>query len=119
MFDRRQRFRGRVYYGGVVAVDARNSTINCVVRNFSPFGAKVEFGTTTLLPDEVDFTIPRRAFSCVARIVWRSANEAGFQFRNPKRTDPPIPLDWALRLRASERDRKSLQARIDQILSRR
>jgi hypothetical protein len=117
MLDRRQRFRGRVYYGGVVAFNARNSTINCVVRNFSPFGAKVEFGYTTLLPDEVDFTIPRRAFSCVARIVWRSADQAGFQFRNPKQTDAPIPLDRAIRLRASERDRKSLQARIDQILS--
>jgi hypothetical protein len=117
MLDRRQRFRGRVHYGGVIAFNARNSTMNCVVRNFSPFGAKVEFGSTTLLPDEVDLTIPRRAVSWVARIVWRRADEAGFQFRNPKQLDPPIPLDWALRLRASERARKELRARIEQLRS--
>ena len=62
MLDRRLKVRGRVYYGGVIAFNARNSTMQCVVRNFSPFGAKVEFDNTALLPDEVDFTIPPEGF---------------------------------------------------------
>jgi hypothetical protein len=117
MLDRRQKVRGRVYYGGVIAFNARNSTMQCVVRNFSPFGAKVEFDNTALLPDEVDFTIPRKGFSCLARIVWRRAKAAGFAFRNPKQSNAPIPLDWAIRLRASERARKDLRARIEQLRS--
>jgi PilZ domain len=115
MLDRRQRFRGRVYYGGSIAFNARSSTIDCVVRNFSPFGAKVDLDNTALLPDEVDFVIRRRAFCCVARIVWRRANEAGLAFRNPRQLDPAVPLDLALRLRASERARKELRARIEQL----
>jgi PilZ domain len=117
MLDRRQRFRGRVYYGGVIAFNARQSTMDCLIRNFSPFGAKVEFTNTALLPDEVDLTIVRRGLSCLARIVWRRANEAGFAFRNPKQLDAPVPLDWAIRLRASERARKELRARIEQLRS--
>jgi hypothetical protein len=117
MLDRRQSFRGRVYYGGVIAFNARNSTMNCMVRDFSPLGAKVEFSNAALLPDEVDLTIARKGFCCAARIVWRRANEAGFAFRNPRQSNPPIPLDWAIRLRASERERKDLQRRIEQLRS--
>jgi hypothetical protein len=117
MLDRRQSVRGRVYYGGVIAFNGRNSTMNCVVRDFSPLGAKVEFDNTALLPDEVDVTIVRKGFSCQARIVWRRANQAGVAFRNPKPSAAPIPLDWAIRLRASERARKDLRRRIEQLRS--
>ena len=117
MLDRRQRFRGRVYYGGVIAFNARNSTMDCLIRNFSPFGAKVEFTNTALLPDEVDLTIARKSFCCQARIVGRRANEAGFAFRNPKQVSAPIPLDWAIRVRASERARKDLLRLNEQLRS--
>src|SRR5436190_11396339 len=96
MLDRRQTVRGRVYYGGVVAFNARASTMDCLVRNFSPFGAMVEFNNTALLPDEVDLTISRKSSSWLARIVWRRANQAGVAFRNPKQLSAPIPLDWAI-----------------------
>ena len=43
MFERRQIARARVIYGGVLAYNRRQSTMNCVIRNFSDDGAKVEF----------------------------------------------------------------------------
>ena len=43
MLDRRQLPRNRVYYGGRVAFNSRSSTVDRVVRNFSLFGAKIEF----------------------------------------------------------------------------
>lgn len=119
MLDRRQRFRGRVCYGGLISFNDRQSTMTCVVRNFSPNGARIEFTNAALLPDEVDFTILRKGLTCQARIVWRQANEAGLAFRNPKQTSAPIPLDYAIRLRNSERDRKELRRRIEQLHSER
>src|SRR4051812_25966797 len=116
MLERRCRFRGRVYYGGLIAFNARNSTMECLVRNFCDLGAKVEFENAALLPDEVDFAIPRKGCSWLARIVWRRAHEAGFAFRNPK-LHAAIPLDWALRLRASERARRDLRRRVEQLRS--
>src|SRR4051812_39983548 len=117
MLDRRQRFRGRVYYGGAITFNERNSTMDCLVRNFSPFGAKVEFENTALLPDEIDFTIHRKSFSWLARVVWRQANEAGLVFRNPKNLAAPIPIDWAVRLRDGDRARKALEAKVEQLRS--
>ena len=55
MLERRQHPRNRVYYGGMVAFNARNSTLACTVRNFSRHGARIEFDNSTMLPDQVDF----------------------------------------------------------------
>jgi hypothetical protein len=77
MLDRRQLPRNRVYYGGMVAFNGRNSTIACVVRNFSMYGAKIEFECAALVPDEVDFEIARRAISCTAHLVRRNRDAAG------------------------------------------
>jgi PilZ domain-containing protein len=117
MLDRRQTIRPRVYYGGLIAFNTRNSTMECVVRNFSDLGAKVEFENTALLPDEVDFVIRRRALCRQAWIVWRRDNQAGLAFRHPRPSSAPIPLDLAIRLRAGERARKELLRRIEQLRS--
>ncbi len=60
MLERRQHPRDRVYYGGVIAFNARNSTLDCVVRNFSPYGAKIEFENAAMLPDNVELEVVRK-----------------------------------------------------------
>jgi len=55
MFERRLRPRSRVYYGGMVAFNARGSTLACVVRNFSQHGARIEFENSAAIPEQVDF----------------------------------------------------------------
>ena len=117
MHERRQLHRQRVYYGGVVAFNERNSTIACVVRNFSRFGAKIELGSNALLPDQVDFTVERKGLSRVARLVWRDQHAAGLAFAEMTETSEIIPLEWARRLSESKRINLQLQARIDQLRS--
>ena len=116
MMERRQNARARVIYSGVIAYNDRSSTVDCVVRNFSEDGVKVEFHNTALLPDEIDLLIARKSRSFNAKIVWRGETEAGLAFRSAKENHP-IPLDWARRLRASESERRKLQGRIAQLLS--
>jgi hypothetical protein len=100
-----------------MAFNERKSTVDCIVRNFTPSGAKIEFANSTFLPDEVDLRISHKGIYYVARIVWRRQNQAGVAFDNPGRSTDAVPLDMALRLRASERARKSLQLRIEQLTS--
>ena len=109
--------RNRVYYGGMVAFNARNSTLDCVVRNFSQRGAKIEFENSAMLPDRVDFEIERRSLSCLAHLVWRDQNAAGLMFSDVQETSDVIPLDLARKLRATERANRRLQSRLDQLLS--
>jgi hypothetical protein len=116
MIERRQTARARVIYSGVIAYDERRSTMNCVIRNFSEDGVKVEFENTALLPDEIDLLIAKKSRSFNAKIVWRGETEAGLAFR-PVGENRPVPLDWARRLRASESERRKLQSRIAQLMS--
>jgi hypothetical protein len=116
MIERRHNARARVIYSGVIAYDERRATMNCVVRNFSEDGVKVEFDNTALLPDQIDLLIAKKGRAFNAKIVWRGETEAGLSFR-PSGELHPIPLDWARRLRASESERRKLQGRIAQLLS--
>ena len=121
MMERRQHPRNRVYYGGMIAFNARNSTLACVVRNFSQRGAKIEFENSAMVPDRVDFEIERRGLSCQAHLVWRDRNAAGLAFSNVqetvRETSDVIPLDLARKLRATERANRQLQSRLDQFLT--
>jgi hypothetical protein len=117
VLERRQYPRNRVYYGGMVAFNARNSTLDCLVRNFSPRGAKIEFENSAILPDRVDFEVARRGLSCLARLVWRDQNTAGLMFSEEREMGDVVSLDWARKLRASERTNRRLKSRLDQILS--
>jgi len=116
MIERRQSARARVIYGGVLAYNRRQSTIECVIRNFSEDGAKVEFDNPAALPDVIDLLIAKKDRAFTAKIVWRQANQAGLAFQSVEQ-DAPIPLDWARRLRACEAERRALQSRIAKLLS--
>jgi hypothetical protein len=117
MIERRQNARARVIYSGVIAYDERRATMDCVIRNFSEDGVKVEFENTALLPDQIDLLIAKKGRSFNAKIVWRGETEAGLAFRTTTGESHPIPLDWARRLRASESERRKLQGRIARLLS--
>ncbi|MGH6677605.1 MAG: PilZ domain-containing protein, partial [Bradyrhizobium sp.] len=96
-----------------------NSTLSCIVRNFHAHGAKIELDdAAAMLPDELDFAVARKGLSCVARLVWRDRNAAGLTFAEAHKTDV-IPLDWARKLRNSERTNQMLRARIEQLRSER
>jgi PilZ domain-containing protein len=117
MPERRHQPRSRVFYGGTIAFNARNSTVDCVVRNFSPRGAKIEFENSAILPDQVDFEVARRGLTCLARLVWRDHNAAGLVFCEERETGDVVTLDWARKLRASERANRRLKSRLDQLLN--
>jgi hypothetical protein len=118
MIEQRQTVRARVIYHGAIAYNERRSTIDCVVRNFSDDGAKIEFENPALLPDEIDLFIAKKNRAFRARMIWRSANQAGLTF-HPISRNAPVSLDWARRLRLCESERRELQSRIAQLLSER
>jgi hypothetical protein len=117
MQDRRRMVRNRVYYGGVLAFNARRSTFACVVRNFSGSGAKVEFEGAPLLPDYLDFSLERRDLACRARLVWRGHHTAGLVFADVPQSSDVVSLALARKLRDGERTNQLLRARLDQLLS--
>lgn len=117
MFDRRRTFRRRVYYGGRLVFHKRSSTFDCIVRNFSEVGAKVEVDNPAAVPDAVELLIARQGVAYFGRVVWRLDHMAGLVLETPRRHLASLPLDIALRLRATERVNQQLRARLIQLRS--
>ncbi len=114
MQDRRQSVRDKVLYGGVAGVGEGRGSVNCVVRNLSEHGACVELDSGTRLPEQIRLTITRRDRSVLARIIWRQANRLGLAFRSMLTDADGSDLD--ARLRASEKKKRQLQRRINELL---
>ncbi|MGA7807710.1 PilZ domain-containing protein [Bradyrhizobium sp.] len=112
--ERRRYPRGKSFYGGVIAFNARQSTLDCVVRNFSSAGAKIAMSGTVLLPDEFDLTIARKEGTFRARLVWRDGLEAGLRFTSDD-DSRVISLDVSRKLRMRKAEIARLQRRVSEL----
>jgi hypothetical protein len=114
MQDRRKSVRDKVFLGGVAEINGRGSTIECVVRNFSESGACVELDSAARLPDQINLTIGHKGRAFLARMIWRQANRVGLALRAMVTDSSESDLD--VRLRRSEKKKRQLQRRINQLL---
>jgi hypothetical protein len=115
MQDRRKSTRQRSYFGGQIAFNRQNSTMDCLVRNISADGARLVFTQTATVPQEFDLSLHRNERTYRAKVIWRRADEAGVAFLEPRPNSAPVSLDMARRLRQCERERTLLQQRVEQL----
>jgi hypothetical protein len=112
--ERRRCPRSKSFYGGVIAFNARQSTMDCVVRDFSAAGAKIAMSGTALLPDEFDLSIARKEASFRARLVWRDKLEAGVQF-TANDGSRVVSLDVARKLQKRKAEIERLRRRVSEL----
>jgi hypothetical protein len=116
MLDRRQSARDKVIYGGVAELGERGATRDCVVRNISEKGAQIEFSNVIKLPKEkMSLTIARKGRSFLARVIWWRDNFVGVAFSSERPYELPAS-DLEQRLRKSEKKKRQLQRRINELL---
>jgi hypothetical protein len=114
MLERRQSARDKVIYGGVAEMGEHGGSRDCLVRNISENGARLEFSESVRLPKEpLRLTIARKGRSFLARIIWFRDNFVGVAFSSPYE----LPgSDLAKRLRRSEKKKRELQRRIKELI---
>jgi len=62
-----------------VVFDGGNSRIDCVIRNLSEGGAKIEVPSARIIPQTFDLLVPgHHPQHC--RVAWRALRELGVQF---------------------------------------
>jgi hypothetical protein len=79
MQERRRLARSRVLKSAKLVVGT-SSVVDCVVRNLTNTGVRIEIPNTTGLPQSLVLTFDggRSMRSC--RLVWRTLNETGLEF---------------------------------------
>lgn len=116
MIEKRISIRNRTLYNGVIALNQRYSTMNCVVRNFSIQGAKLSIDNASAVPEAFDLAIRHKQRSYQAQVIWRGLDELGVKFVDQQPTIR-APLDAARELRAVKADNAALRRRIAKLTS--
>jgi hypothetical protein len=92
MLERRKSPRFRVLKGATIIVGTAMA-IDCVVRNLTNIGARVQLSGAVNLPEIVDITFDGGRTFRPCRLVWRNSNEMGVEFIQPKRATYSRPID--------------------------
>jgi hypothetical protein len=115
MDERRKDVRDKVLFGGIASNDAKPPK-DCVVRDISDHGARVEFKSGARLPkDQISLAIARKGKSFLAKIIWWRDNIVGVAFTEPPQDAFP-KSDIEERLRKSEKKKRQLQRQINDLL---
>jgi hypothetical protein len=114
MDERRKGPRDKVIFGGVATREQKAK--ECVVRDISEHGARVEFPSGARLPkDHITLAIAKKGKSFLARIVWWRDNIVGVAFTAPPQDAFP-QSDLEERLRKSEKKKRQLQRQINDLI---
>jgi hypothetical protein len=82
MLNARRSVRSKSFLKATVRFHNRNVTTDCIVRNISLTGAKLELDRTLGLPQEFDLEIPQRGAVLQCELKWRKDDAAGVKFKD-------------------------------------
>ncbi|MBV9393345.1 MAG: PilZ domain-containing protein [Methylobacteriaceae bacterium] len=100
--------RARIIFNG------GNSTIECLIRNVSGHGMRLELAENLSIPGEFDLEVPHKGRTYRTRLVWRGAGMIGVAYVPP--SAEPIRADSELQ--RLEQENAELRARLRQLTER-
>lgn len=81
--------RKKSFLKGTVYFNHQHSSVECTIRDFSEYGARLQFPSPVTLPDPVELEIPARDLTLQAHVRWREDDEVGVSFDQGEAEDPP------------------------------
>jgi len=78
MEDKRKNRRRKTLKAGMIITHGRLSTINCLVRNVSDSGARIEVESAVLLPRQFELVFDGKSLGC--NVAWKSGRQLGVRF---------------------------------------
>src|SRR4051794_29867570 len=89
--EKRSAPRTRSFLKGKAIFNNRQSTLDCLIRDISSTGARLEVSNAVLLPDAFDLYVAQKDATMRARITWRRDGEIGVEFEHAAAAPTPAP----------------------------
>lgn len=80
MSERRTASRQKSFLRGTIFFNKRLSSVDCLVRDISPTGARLIFTQAVTTPDHFELHIPQKDETLLADVQWRHGTEIGVAF---------------------------------------
>ena len=81
--ERRAATRQKTFLRGIIYYNNRSAAADCLVRDISDTGARLELSENVVIPYEIDLHIPKKDETYRARVQWRHGEGVGIAFANP------------------------------------
>lgn len=111
MTERRKEPRWPTYLGARIVHSRRDWATNCVVRNLSPTGARLDLMQDTLVPEEFSLRIPWQKIELRVRTRWRRDWQVGVE-ATAETLPAPIDFEVERRMRDVEAGTAALKRRL-------
>lgn len=85
--ERRRTTRQKSFLRGMIYFNNRRNAVDCLVRDISPYGARLIFSDAVTTPDVLDLHIPQKDQTLRIHIIWRHGQEVGVAFAQAAQMD--------------------------------
>jgi len=118
MNERRVMVRHKTFIKGRIYFNNRLSSMDCIVRDTTENGARLEFSENVTLPSVFELYLPNKDEYFQAHVAWRKGNNIGIAWRaeyspNSRNEDGRTEFPLADRVSKLEHDVALLQKRLD------
>jgi hypothetical protein len=108
--ERRRVVRQKSFLRGMIHFNNRRSVLDCLIRDISPYGARLVFSDAVTIPDVLELNIPQKEQTLRVHVIWRHGQEAGVAFAQITELDQPAEAgDLADRVARLEAEVASLK----------
>jgi hypothetical protein len=87
-FERRKVTRHKSFLRGMIYFNNRRNVVDCLIRDISPYGARLIFSDAVTTPDSLDLYIPQKEETLRIHVIWRHGQEVGVAFAQVAQVAP-------------------------------
>src|SRR6187402_3776570 len=87
-FERRKVSRHKSFLRGMIYFNNKRNVVDCLIRDISPYGARLIFSDAVTAPDVLDLYIPQKEQTLRVHAIWRHGQEVGVAFAQAAQVDP-------------------------------
>jgi hypothetical protein len=114
--ERRRVARQKSFLRGMVYFNNRRSVLDCLIRDISPYGARLIFSDAVTVPDAVDLYIPQKEQTLRVHVIWRQGQDVGVAFAQTEQLEAAADAsDLAGRVQRLEADVATLKRALKQL----
>jgi hypothetical protein len=96
--ERRRTARQKSFLRGMIYFNNRRNAVDCLIRDISPYGARLIFSDSVTTPDMLELYIPQKEQTLRVHVIWRHGQEVGAAFAQTAQMDPVAEPDLAERV---------------------
>ena len=87
-FERRKVSRHKSFLRGMIYFNNKRNVVDCLIRDISPYGARLIFSDAVTTPDALDLYIPQKEQTLRVDVIWRHGQEVGVAFAQAAQVAP-------------------------------